>query len=79
MPRNVYLIARLLLQSDVFPVGQQILTLTLTAESGFDRVFEAFTYMRLKLGESVRFKLLISMLSSQGPSNILFQVGPYLI
>ncbi|XP_041364785.1 uncharacterized protein LOC121380098 isoform X2 [Gigantopelta aegis] len=52
----------------------EILTLALMAVSGFERVFEAFTYMRLKLGESVRFKLLVSMLNSRGSANILFQI-----
>ncbi len=53
----------------------QILTLGLAVPGGFDKVFDTFTYMRLKLGESVKFKLLISMLSSRGSGHVIFQVS----
>ncbi|XP_050390557.1 uncharacterized protein LOC126809808 [Patella vulgata] len=56
-------------------VTLEIMTLSLSVPDGFDRVFETFTYMRLKFGESVRFKLLISMLFTHGYGQIVFQVS----
>ncbi|XP_067673086.1 uncharacterized protein [Haliotis asinina] len=53
----------------------EVLTLGLAVPGGFDKVFDTFTYMRLKLGESVRFKLLISMLNNRGSGHVLFQVA----
>ncbi|PVD39231.1 hypothetical protein C0Q70_01859 [Pomacea canaliculata] len=51
----------------------EILTLVLMECHAADKVVEAFTIMRLRLGESVRFKMLVSMLHTKGPSQVLFQ------
>ncbi|KAK7111810.1 uncharacterized protein [Littorina saxatilis] len=51
-----------------------ILTLCLLDHRGVDSVVEAFTVLRLQTGESVRFKMLISMLHTKSPSQVTFQV-----
>ena len=53
----------------------QILTLCLLDARGVDSVVEAFTVLRLQTGQSVRFKMLVSMLHTKSPSQVLFQVN----
>ncbi|XP_074647674.1 formin-like protein 3, partial [Tubulanus polymorphus] len=54
-------------------VALELLTLCCDIPSGYPRVMEAMSYCRLKFGESVRFKFLVGMLLSQGPTFIHFQ------
>ncbi|KAL5018817.1 hypothetical protein ScPMuIL_004539 [Solemya velum] len=55
-------------------IAIEILTLILTINiKSFERVLGAFTYLRLKLSESVHFKFLVGMLMSQNSGNGLFQ------
>ncbi|XP_064624018.1 formin-like protein 3 isoform X2 [Lineus longissimus] len=53
----------------------ELLTAACDYPNGYPRVMEAITYLRLKFGESVRFKFLIGMLHSQGAVFVQFQ-GP---
>ncbi|XP_076458383.1 uncharacterized protein LOC143292089 [Babylonia areolata] len=53
----------------------EILTLCLQLDRrGVERVVEAFTLVRLRTGQSVRFKMVVSMLHTRSPSQVVFQV-----
>ena len=51
----------------------QILTVACSTPNGHQLVLDTMTYLRLKLSESVRFKMLVGMLNSQ--SGARFQVS----
>ncbi|KAK3607139.1 hypothetical protein CHS0354_034295 [Potamilus streckersoni] len=53
----------------------EILSIAFTSPNGFGRVLDCFSYLRLKIGEVVRFKFLINMLNVQSPQNVIFQVS----
>lgn len=53
----------------------EILTVALSAIEGFSRVLDCFTYLRLKIGEPVRFKSLMNMMNVDSQQNILFKVS----
>lgn len=53
----------------------EILTVALSATEGFSRVLDCFTYIRLKIGEPVRFKSLMNMMNLDSHQNILFRVS----
>ncbi|BFZ03282.1 hypothetical protein BsWGS_06321 [Bradybaena similaris] len=53
----------------------EILTLITTDSSSVDKVLDAFTSMRIKYGETTRFKMLINMMYTRGVSQVLFKVS----
>ena len=56
----------------------QILTVTLSEAGGFLRSLDCFTFIRLKIGEPVRFKSLINMMNVDSQQNFIFKVSVHL-
>lgn len=52
----------------------EILTICLSAEEGFSRTLDCFTYIQLKIGEPVRFKSLVNMMNMDSQHNTVFKV-----
>ncbi|XP_045213554.2 uncharacterized protein LOC123564221 isoform X2 [Mercenaria mercenaria] len=53
----------------------EILTVCLSAEEGFSRILDCFTYIQLKIGEPVRFKSLVNMINMDSLHNTVFKVS----